>query len=198
MRRGRPRKPSAKTFRVTLRLTAAFNGALRIAAHQKGTTVSKLIRHVLWNFLKSFRLTKNELSADEILAVVIKVRELCTLARITKLPMQKGNEEAVIAERQRKRGRMLDVGMDAFEDIYQIAKSEKSAEEAQYRVQAYQVLARLGAFNAALLRDASEDEILAKMIQLEIENEKLEAMGREIQSRATQEAAAAQQPPPST
>jgi hypothetical protein len=162
-------------------------------------SVPNLIRHVLWDFLKEFSKSKNELSTSEILVATAKIKELCTLTRVTKLPMQKGDEEeAVVVERQRKRNRMLDVGMDAFENIYQIAKSEKSAEEAQYRVQAYQVLARLGAFNAALLRDASEDEILGKMIQLEEENEKLEAMGREIQSRANQEAAAAQQPPDST
>ena len=156
--------------------------------------VSKLVRQLAWDFLKNFRQTKNELSADEILAPVAKIKELCVLTRITKVPMQKGDEEAVIAERQRKRGHMLDLGMDAFENIYQIAKTERSAEEAQYRIQAYQVLARLGAFNAALLRDATEDEILAKMLQLENENEKLDAMAREIQSKATQEAATVQQP----
>ncbi len=167
---------------------------MRLAAHQERTTLSNLVRQVLWDFLQKYRDTKNELSSHKILAATAKIKELCALSRVTKLPLQKGDEEAIIAERQRKRGRMLEVGMDAFENIYQVAKSEKSAEEAQYRVQAYQVLARLGAFNAALLRDASEDEILAKMIQLEEENERLEAMGREIQSRANQEAAAAQQP----
>lgn len=198
MGRGRPRKSSAKTFCVMVRFTPAFYGALRIIAHRKGMSVPNLIRHVLWDFLKEFSISKNELSISEILVVVAKIKELCTLTRITKLPMQAGDEEAVLAERQRKRGRMLELGMDAFENIYQMTKSEKSAEEAQHRIQAYQVLARLGVFNAALLRDASEDEILAKMIQLEQENEKLEAMGREIQSRANQEATAAQQPPNST
>ncbi|OFX17387.1 hypothetical protein A3K71_04005 [archaeon RBG_16_50_20] len=141
-----------------------------------------------------FSRSKNELSTSEILVAVAEIKELCTLARVTKFPMQKGDEEAIIAERQRKRTRMLELGMNSFERIYEVAKSERSAEEAQYRIQAYQVLARLGTFNAALLRDATEDEILTKMIQLEHENEKLDTVAREIQSRATQDAQYPQQP----
>ena len=194
MGRGRPRKSSAKTFYLTVRFTPAVYGAIRIAAHQKGMTVPNLIRNVLWEFLKEFSRSKNELSTSEILVAVAEIKELCTLARVTKFPMQKGDEEAIIAERQRKRTRMLELGMNSFERIYEVAKSERSAEEAQYRIQAYQVLARLGTFNAALLRDATEDEILTKMIQLEHENEKLDTVAREIQSRATQDAQYPQQP----
>jgi len=194
MGRGRPRKSSAKTFPQTVRFTAAVYGAIRIAAHQKGMTVPNLIRNVLWEFLKEFSRSKNELSTSEILVAVAEIKELCTLARVTKFPMQKGDEEAIIAERQRKRTRMFELGMNSFERIYEVAKSERSAEEAQYRIQAYQVLARLGTFNAALLRDATEDEILTKMIQLEHENEKLDTVAREIQSRATQDAQYPQQP----
>jgi hypothetical protein len=36
--------------------------------------------------LKEFRRSINELSADDILAAVAKIKVLCTLARITKLP----------------------------------------------------------------------------------------------------------------
>jgi hypothetical protein len=48
-------------------------------------TVPNLIRHVLWEFLKEFSGSKNELSGSEILAAAAKIKELCTVARITKL-----------------------------------------------------------------------------------------------------------------
>jgi hypothetical protein len=73
MGRGRPRKSSAKTIHVSVRFTAAFYGALTIAAHQNGMCVRDLIRHVLWDFLKEFSGSKNELSGSEILAAAAKI-----------------------------------------------------------------------------------------------------------------------------
>ncbi len=43
--------------------------------------------------------------------------------------------------------------------------SEKASEESQYSVQAYQMIAKLGALNADALRDATLEEILKHMIQ---------------------------------
>ena len=78
---------------------------------------------------------------------------------------------------------MLELGMDAFEQLYKIAKTEQVAEKSKFRIQAYQVLARLGMLNAALLRGATDEELLSNMIELEDENEHLEQTAKEIQAR---------------
>ncbi len=83
-------------------------------------------------------------------------------------------------ERKRKRARMIDMGMDALEEVYKLTASERAAENSKYRMRAYMVLARLGMFNAAVLKDAADEEILDKMLELEEENERLEEMTKEL------------------
>jgi hypothetical protein len=40
-------------------------------------SIGNLIRLVLWDFLKEFSKSKNELSISEILAAAAKIKELC-------------------------------------------------------------------------------------------------------------------------
>jgi hypothetical protein len=62
---------------------------------------------------------------------------------------------------------MLENGLNTFDELYEIAKSEAMANQVRARMQAYMVMAKLGALNALLMRDASDEEILLGIIQIE-------------------------------
>jgi len=62
---------------------------------------------------------------------------------------------------------MLEKGLNTFDELYEIAKSEAMANQARARMQAYMVMAKLDALNALLMRDASDEEILLGVIQIE-------------------------------
>lgn len=55
-------------------------------------------------------------------------------------------------ERKRKRDRMVELGMKAFEELSKIAESEAASRESGFRLEAFKVVARLGMFNAALIQ----------------------------------------------
>jgi ribosome-associated translation inhibitor RaiA len=78
---------------------------------------------------------------------------------------------------------MFDKTLIAFEELFQIAKSEATAEESRHRMNVFQVMARLGTLGALLLRDAETEEIYKAIEELEEGNERLEEMAREIKEK---------------
>jgi hypothetical protein len=67
-------------------------------------------------------------------------------------------------ERKKRREQMLELGMQAYEELRQISSSEQAAKEAKCRMQAYLAMARVGSFNAAIIND-QETEDLTKLIE---------------------------------
>jgi hypothetical protein len=91
-------------------------------------------------------------------------------------------------ERRKKRDRLVELGMEAYEELCRICASEQAAKEAACRMQAYRVMAQVGAFNAAVISDQeTEDlseliyEIEARGRQFEEEIEKLKEKRRELE-----------------
>jgi hypothetical protein len=196
MGRGRPRKHDDSQVTFGFRLSPALFTALKLAARYQRKTVAELLRDVVRNYLAEFSFSFSKLAITKIPEAVLKVKRFIAYAHVFKEALQtsKGRSSLPAEERQLKRTRLLEMGMDTAEQIYKIARTEQDAENSKYRIQAYQVLSRIIMVNAALLKGATDEEILERMIELEAENERLEAMGREIQTRAAQEAQALQQP----
>ncbi len=194
---GRPLKYLTGTAAVTIRFEFALYRCLELAAKNRHKNVPALLRKLVEDFLEEFSLSETPLLIAKTQHAVLMIKELIATAKVMKFPRQseKGGAGGLAQEeRQRRREKLSSLGMDSFAEVYKIAMSEKAAEESQYRIQAYMVLSRLGAFNAAVLRDATREEMIEHMVQLEEENERLDAMGREIQAQAVQEAQAVQQP----
>jgi len=84
-------------------------------------------------------------------------------------------------ERKKRRGRLLELGMEAYEELRQISGSEEAAKEAEFRMHADQVMARVGAFNAAVIRDQEAEELAQMIADIEEGNEKLEESMKEIE-----------------
>jgi hypothetical protein len=155
----------------------------------RGKKPAEVLRSLVREFVEEFSLTNPRIATTKIMQATQLIKQLVAYASVLKTPLQeeKGAPPARL-ERQRKRDRLLNMGMDAFDQVYKIAQSEKEAEAAKARIQAYKVLALLGKLNALILKDATDEELLNLMLELEDENASLETMAVEIQARATQEA----------
>jgi hypothetical protein len=79
--------------------------------------------------------------------------------------------------------------IEAFDKVYEIAQTEALAEANQVRTAAYEVLAYLAEVNAAILRDASEEEILDVMEGLREEQRRFEEATRRLEGEAEEPSA---------
>jgi hypothetical protein len=86
--------------------------------------------------------------------------------------------------RQRRRNELGVKAIEAFDKVYEIAQTEALAEANQVRTAAYEVLAHLAEVNAAILRDASEEELLAGVEGLREEQRRFEEAIRRLEGEA--------------
>lgn len=117
------------------------------------------------------------------------IKDLVTLAKDTVAQEREEAGQVRIAanlppefdERKKRRNQLLELGMQAYEELRQISSSEQTARQAEYRMQAYQVMARVGAFNAAVIRDQEAEDLAHMIAELEEGNDKLEESLTEIE-----------------
>jgi len=194
-KRGRPRKKPPNLIVVHFRLSVALYTALRIACRLRGKILADVMRDLTRDFIEDFSCARPRIAVTKIIRATQLIKELVAYATVLKVPLQeqKGTD-AAREQRQKKRDRLLQMGMDAFDQVYKIAQSEREAETAKCRVQAYKVLASLGKMNIAILENSTDEDLLGVMLELEDENADLEKMGVEIQARSAQETSAPQQP----
>lgn len=86
-------------------------------------------------------------------------------------------------ERKRKRDRMVELGMKAFEELSKIAESEAASRESGFRLEAFKVVARLGMFNAALIRDQETEDLKRLIEELEEDNEELRKTRKKVEAK---------------
>jgi len=86
-------------------------------------------------------------------------------------------------ERKRKRDRMVELGMKAFEELSKIAESETAARESGFRLEAFKVVARLGMLNAALIRDQETEDLRNLIAELEEDNEELRKTRKKVEAK---------------
>jgi hypothetical protein len=70
-------------------------------------------------------------------------------------------------ERERKRKHLVELGLEAYDEVRKIASSEHVSRESEARLRAFTVMARLGVFNAAVIRDEENDELSELMAKVE-------------------------------
>ena len=91
----------------------------------------------------------------------------------------KADREA-FEERKKKRDHLVEIGMQAYDELRKISSSEQAAREAGFRLEAFSVMARVGKFNAAIIRDQEAEEILQFMEEIEEGNERIEEELKEL------------------
>lgn len=179
---------------IGTRLTLARGEAFRKAAQLQHITPGQLLGEIVWRYLEEFAAVNNpRILFTKLEQVQLKLKELIAMAHLEKIPlMAEKNARAAeepagsksYQERQQKRSQMLEKGLTAFDDLFQIAKSETVAQQSQYRTQTYMAMVRVGMLNALLLRNAAEEEVLLAIEELEKGNEEFDAMLDELEKKA--------------
>jgi hypothetical protein len=112
----------------------------------------------------------------ETLPVEVHLQRLDELVKkmdlaLKKSPMQEekdaGKAVHSLEERAKKREHLIQLGMEAYDELRKIATSEQTSKESVSRIQAFSVMARIGTFNAAVIRDAENDELGSLLAEVE-------------------------------
>jgi cell division protein FtsB len=73
--------------------------------------------------------------------------------------------------------------MRAFEEISRISESEQVAKESEFRLQSFQVLARVGAFTSAVIQNQDEADVVDLLERVEKVNRELEKRLQKVKAR---------------
>lgn len=89
-------------------------------------------------------------------------------------------------ERQRKRDRLVELGLKAFEELVKISDSEELAKQSQFRMRAFLVLTRVGAFTDAVIHNQEEADVLDLLERLEQEETEFEEHLKKMKARESE------------
>jgi hypothetical protein len=90
--------------------------------------------------------------------------------------------------RQLRRNEISQKAAAAFDQVYDLAQAETLAEQNQARGVMYEVLARLAEVNGALLKDASDEEVLEDLQELREAQLKFEETTSKLEAEAAEAA----------
>ena len=197
LRRTKNRHVESYGVVIGTRLTIARGEAFRRAAQLQNKTSSQLLSEIVWGYLEEFAAVNNpQILLTKLEHVQLRLNELVAFSRaektskmVEKVAQYPGKTILTQAyeSRQEKRGKMLEKGLNTFDELYEIAKSEAMANQSRARMHAYMVMAKLGALNALLMRDASDEEILLGVIQIEELAQQNRKMLKEMKEAKKQE-----------
>jgi hypothetical protein len=160
---------NATEFRFWVELPVDAVSYLKSAAQSKAISVERLLQQLITEHvtgetrsLKDRMNHLNELVKE--LAVAVKNPEMLT----------KIAGSAAFEARQRKRDHIVELGLQALEEVSRISKSDKLAKESGPRFRAFAVLARVGAFTDAVIHHQDEADVEDLLMQIEEANEELQ------------------------
>jgi hypothetical protein len=113
---------------------------------------------------------------EEALPVEVHLHRIDDLVKklgviVNKMPMQEEKDAKPhihsLEERTKRREHLIELGFEAYDELRKIAASEQASKESEARLQAFSVMARIGTFNAAVIRDAEDDEIGSLLAEVE-------------------------------
>jgi hypothetical protein len=151
-------------------------------ARRKVRAPGELVEEIVTRIVEN----EEEPSEDRLRRVNRQINDLVALANnMLAQEMEEMGQVRVAAtlppafdERKKKRDRLVGLAMEAYEELRKILTSEQAAKEAEWRMKAYLVMARVGAFNAAVITDQETEDLSELIIELE---EKNRQMGEEVE-----------------
>jgi len=130
-------------------------------------------------FLRELVITNVEEEPTPLTLRLQRLDELVKKMQVTvkKTPMQEQKDAKTtvhsLEERAKKRDHLIELGLEAYDELRKIAASEQASKKSEARLQAFAVMARIGTFNAAVIRDAENDELGHILAELEETDERL-------------------------
>jgi len=128
-------------------------------------------------FLRELIITSIEEEAMPLTLRLQRLDELVKKMQVTvkKTPMQEEKDAKThvhsLEERTKRREHLIELGLEAYDELKKIAASEQASKRSKSRLQAFAVMARIGTFNAAVIRDAENDELGTLLAEVEETNE---------------------------
>ncbi len=119
------------------------------------------------------------------------VKKLGVIVKKTPMQEEKDAKTAVhsLEERTKRREHLIELGFEAYDELKKIAASEQASKESETRLQAFAVMARIGTFNAAVIRDAENDELGHLLEELEETDDRFKEEITRLQKKRREEEA---------
>jgi hypothetical protein len=117
------------------------------------------------------------------------IKKMLILTKKTPMKEEKDAKGHIhsLEERTKRRENLIELGMKAYEELMKIAADERTSKEAKARLQAFSVMARVGLFNAAVIRDAEDDEIAEFLSELEETDNKMKEELKRLEEKRREE-----------
>ncbi len=172
----------------SVQLPARAAGLVEQAALRRGQTAEDFLREMIVEAVEE----------EEVLPAEVHLQRLDELVRkmdviVKKTPMQeeKDASKAVhsLEERVKKREHLIELGIEAYDELRKIAASEQASKESESRIQAFAVMARIGTFNAAVIRDAENDELGNLLAEVEATDSRLKEELKKLEKKRREEEA---------
>jgi hypothetical protein len=150
-------------------------------AQSKVIAVERLLQQLITEYV----IEENRSLEDRMNRVNELVKDLVAAVKRPEM-MTRIAGTAAFEERQRKRDHIVELGMQAFEELGKISESEQVAKESEFRLQAFLVLARVGAFTAAVIHNQDEADVLDLLKRVEDLNKELEERLKKVKAKETE------------
>ena len=144
-------------------------------------------------FLRELIITSLEEEAMPLTLRLQRLDELVKKMQVTvrKTPMQEEKDAKTgvhsLEERTKRREHLIELGIEAYDELRKIAASEQASKESEARLQAFAVMARIGTFNAAVIRDAENDELGSLLAEVESTDAELKLELERLQKKRREE-----------
>jgi hypothetical protein len=171
----------------SVQLPARAADLVEEAARRKGQRTEDFLRELIVEAVE-----------EEALPAQVHLQRLDELVKridviVKKTPMQEergpGKVVRSLEKRAKKREHLIELGIEAFDELRKIATSEQASKDAESRIQAFAVMARIGTFNAAVIRDAENDELSHLLAELEETDSRLKEELEKLEKRRREEEA---------
>jgi hypothetical protein len=119
------------------------------------------------------------------------VQKMDVIVKKTPMQEEKDAKTAVhsLEERAKKREHLIELGIEAYDELRKIATSEQASKESESRIQAFAVMTRIGTFNAAVIRDAENDELGNLLAEMEETDDRFKEELKKLEKKRRQEEA---------
>ena len=166
-------------------------------AARNHATVAMIVEQMLWRAMgqiaarKGARLHERLRHANALIDEVVAEAFPIEPAGHVQIPGQAAPVDIHEKEpRHERRNRISEKTSAAFDEVYDLAQTEALASQNRTRAIMYMVLARLAEVNEALLKDASDEEVLAEIEKLREDQESFEEATRIMEEEAKESATA--------
>ncbi len=146
-------------------------------------------------FLRELIITSVEEAAMPLEARLQRLDQLVNKMEliVKKTPMQEEKDAKTtvhsLEERTKRRDHLIELGFEAYDELRKIAASEQASKESESRLQAFAVMARIGTFNAAVIRDAENDELGHLLAEIEETDARLKEELEQLEKKRREEEA---------